>query len=237
MKKLTALLLVLVLAVGSLASCKTSDPSLKSDDAMSYEAYDAAEAGEAVIIEAYIQAAQKWNEEYQNTSLYLADPDGGYFVYRLPCTAEEYETLTRGTKVRITGYKTVWGGWEEVDAGATFEVIDEPHWVWSAIDVTDKIGTDEILNNQNRLTSFKGMTIKSISFKADGDDIYVTAEKNGKSVDFCVETDLTNAESDIYKMFTDEKDALKVGDVVDIEGYLVVYQEAPNPHVTKIVKK
>ncbi|MBR2930111.1 MAG: hypothetical protein IKC32_02665 [Clostridia bacterium] len=240
MKKLTALLLVVILALGMLASCETSDPSKKSEGVLTYAEYVAAELETEVVIEAYIQAVQAYNEQYGNTSLYLADPDGGYFVYRYACTAEEYAKLTRGTKVKVTGTKTEWGGWVEIAEGtAKVEVIDEPHWVWSALDVTDKIGTDELLDNQNRLCAFKGMEIVSISPKGGsfGDDIYVTAKLGENQIDFCVEADLTNAESDLYKMFTAESGALKVGDVVDIEGYLVVYQNAANPHVTKIVKK
>ena len=98
------------------------------------------------------------------------------------------------------------------------------------MDVTEFLGTDEMINYQNQLATFKGLTVKSISYKNEGgDDIYVTLTKDGTEYNFCVEVYLTGTESDVYKAVGE----LKEGDVVDVEGFVYWY-EGMNPHITKI---
>jgi hypothetical protein len=75
------------------------------------------------------------------------------------------------------------------------------------------------------------MTIEKVEFKNNqaGNDIYVTVAKDGKSYDFCVESYLTDAETEVYKAVS----ALKAGDVVDVEGFLYWYQGV-NTHITAV---
>ena len=102
-----------------------------------------------------------------------------------------------------------------------------------AKDVTAYLGTDELINYQNQLALFKGLTIKSIEYKngTPGDDIYVTFTKNGVDYDFCVERYLTGPDTEVYKAFA----TLAAGDVVDVEGFVYWYN-AINTHITNITK-
>ena len=229
MKRIAALILTLVL-VFAMVSC--FDASKKSEGVMTYDEYAAANLDAAVVIEGFVQAKQSWWDN--KATIYLQDPDGGYFVYEMTCTEEDYAKLTVGTKIKVTGYKTEYKGEIEVDSGATFEIINDGTWVAKATDVTDLLGKDELINKQNMLVSFKGMTVKSVSYKGEerGDDIYVTFTKDGADYDFCVERYLTDPDTEVYKAV----EALKEGDVVDVEGFLYWYN-APNTHITKVTVK
>ena len=106
-----------------------------------------------------------------------------------------------------------------------------------AFDVTDLLGKDELINHQNEFVAFKGMTVESAAIYKwdgsgqDGDDLYFNVSINGATYNFCVESYLTGADTDVYKAV----EALKVGDVIDMEGFLYWY-EGMNPHITKISK-
>ena len=198
---------------------------------MTYEEYAAAEVGTAVVIEAYVQATQGWWEEngQGKITVYAQDENGGYFIYNMACSAEDSAKLVAGTKIRVSGYKDEWSGEVEI-VDATFEIV-EGNWVATAEDVTALLGTDDLIKHQNKLVSFKGMTVEKVEYKngTPGDDIYVTVSKDGASYDFCVEAYLTNADTAVYKAVGE----LKAGDVVDVEGFLYWY-EGVNPHITAV---
>ena len=63
----------------------------------------------------------------------------------------------------------------------------------------------------------------------DGDDLYFNVSVNGATYTFCVESYLMGAGSETYEAVK----ALKVGDVIDIEGFLYWYEGA-QPHVTAV---
>ena len=240
MKKLTALLLVIVLAVCMLASCGGNDPAKKSEGVMTYKEYTEAALDSEVVIEGYVQATQSWWSD--KITVYLADLDGAYFLYELACSEADAAKLIPGTKIKVTGTKAAWDGEVEI-INATFEFGDDVKCVMSAADVTKNIGNkDELLKKQNQLVAFKGMTITDISYKGGtpGDDIYVTAEKDGNSISFCVERYLTDPDTDVYKAFTEE--TVKVGSTVDIECFLYWWESdsnpaGANPHITKVTVK
>ena len=60
-------------------------------------------------------------------------------------------------------------------------------------------------------------------------DLYFNASIDGQTYTFTVESDLCDESSDVYKAVQ----ALKVGDVVDMEGFLYWY-EGVNPHITSV---
>ena len=229
MKRIAALVLTLVL-VFAMVSC--FDASKKSEGVMTYDEYAAAALDAAVVIEGFVQAKQSWWDN--KATIYLQDPNGGYFVYEMTCSEEDYAKLTVGTKIKVTGYKTEYKGEIEVDSGATFEIINDGTWVAKATDVTDLLGKDEIINKQNMLVAFKGMTVKAIEYKGGerGDDIYVTLTKDGADYSFCIERYLTDPDTDVYKAV----EALKADDVIDVEGFLYWYNGI-NPHITKVTVK
>lgn len=231
MKRIAALVLTLVL-VFAMVSCNTFDPAKKSEGVMTYDEYAAANLDAAVVIEAFVQAKQSWWDN--KATIYLQDPNGGYFVYEMTCSEEDYAKLTVGTKIKVTGFKTEYKGEIEVDSGATFEIIDDGTWVATPTDVTNLLGKDELIDKQNMLVSFTDMTVKSVSYKGEerGDDIYVTFTKNGADYDFCIERYLTDPDTAVYKAV----EALKAGDVVNVEGFLYWYN-GPNTHITKVTVK
>jgi len=241
MKKVIALLLALVM-VFAMAACgeKTTDANkdtektpeapvdVKSEGVMTYEQYMAAEMESAVVIEAYVQATQSWYTDA--IVVYAQDHDGGYLIYKMACPEADAAKLVPGTKIKVSGFKTQYAGLVELAEGATFEIM-EGSYIAEPVDATAWLGTDELIKHQNELVSFKGMTIDKIEYKngTPGDDIYIDASVNGQTCSFCVEVYLTGEDTDVYKTVG----TLKVGDKVDITGFLYWYEGA-NPHITSI---
>lgn len=257
MKKLLAFILVLVMAL-TLAACNgnkndtTTDPnSDTSSDAgtegdataegvMSYDEYIAADLDTAVVVETYVQAKQSWWED--KATVYTQDENGAYFLYNMACSEEDYAKLTQGTKIRVSGYKSEWSGEVEI-IDATFEIIDG-NFVAEPLDVTDLLGTDDLIKHQNELVSFKGMTIEAskdadgndVAFLynhdgsgEDGSDLYFNVSLNGTTYTFTVESYLCDKTTEVYSAVK----ALNIGDVVDMEGFLYWYNGA-NPHITSV---
>ena len=231
MKKFLCLFAVFCMMF-TLVACPQPDEESKRDY-MTWTEYNAAEIDSEVTIEAYVQGKQAWwfNSE-KNTglaSLYLQDNDGGYFVYELPCTEEEYNKLTVGTKVRVTGVKAEWSGEFEI-IEATLKVI-EGNYVAEPVDVTAKLGTDELINYQNMLVAFNELTVVGVEYQngTRGKDIYVTLSYNGVEYDFCVESYLTGPDTELYQAV----EALEAGQHVNIVGFAYWYNGI-NTHITGI---
>lgn len=215
----------------------------KSEGVMTYAEYAAAAVDTEVVIEAYVQAKQAWWED--QATVYAQDQDGAYFLYNMACSEEDYDKLTVGTKIKVTGYKTEWEGEVEI-IDSTFEIM-EGNYVASAEDVTSLLGTDDLINHQNKFVSFKGMTVEAKKdadgnevaylYKwdgsgQDGDDLYFDVSFNGQTYTFTVESYLCDNTTDVYAAVKN----LKVGDVVDMEGFLYWYQGV-NPHITSVTVK
>ena len=220
MKRIIALVLVCVLLLAGCAGGKSK--------AMTHEQYVAAEMQSEVVVETYVQAHQSWWDN--KVTVYCQSPDGAYFLYELACTEADAEKLVPGTKIRVTGSKGEWAGEVEIMDG-TFEFVKGDSFIAQPLDVTDLLGTDALIDHQNELVSFTGMTVENIEYKngEPGDDIYVTLGHNGGSYSFCVEVYLTGTDSDVYTTVGQ----LNVGDTVNVEGFLYWY-EGMNPHITSI---
>lgn len=240
MKKFFAIVLALsfVFCLAACGKTEAKDTDAKSEGVMTYEEYAAAALDSEVTIEAYIQGKQAYSAEYGNTSLYLQDKQGGYFVYRIACSSDDYAKLTEGQKVKITGYKSEWSGEVEI-ADATFE-LEDGKWTADAFDATALLGTDDLIAHQNQKVVFKGMTVESIGDGAaflyswdgsgsEGSDLYFNVSKDGATYNFTVESDLCGSGTDVYEAVKN----LSVGDTVDLEGFLYWY-EGPNPHITSV---
>ncbi len=239
MKKLTALFLSLVLALSAVA-CGGEKADVKSEGVMTHAEYMAAALESEVVIEAYVQAKQSW---WDNTAtVYLQDKDGAYFVYGMACTEEEYAKIPTGTKIKVTGYKAEWSGEVEI-IDATFEIM-EGNYVAKAADVTSLLGTEELAKHQNEFVAFKGLTVEAANDNGDaflynwdgsgqdGNDLYFNVSYNGQTYSFTVESYLCDNTTDVYAAVKN----LKVGDVIDCEGFLYWYEGA-NPHITNVVVK
>ena len=221
MKKFVAMLLVLsiILAFAGCAGSKV----------MSHDDFIAADLDAEVVIETYVQAHQSWWDN--KITVYCQSPDGAYFLYELACSEEDAAKLVPGTLIRVTGDKGEWAGEVEVMNGSFEFVENGDAFIAEPVDVTELLGTEELIAHQNELVSFTGLTIEAIEYKngEPGDDIYVTVGYNGATYDFCVERYLTGPETEVYTTVG----TLEAGNVVDVEGFLYWY-EGPNTHITGV---
>ncbi len=203
------------------------------DNFTEYGEYRDAELQTEVNVLMFVQATQSWWDG--QISVYGADNYGGYFVYNMTCSKEDAEKLVPGTAILVNGYKTEWAGETEIGEGATFKfVTDAGTLISEPRDVTDLIGTDELIKYQNQLVSFKDMNVEKVSYKNDtlGDDIYVTLSKDGTNVEFCLEYYLNGSDEEFYNLVAN----LAPDATVDVEGYLYWYEGA-NTHLTKVTVK
>ena len=215
---------------------------------MSHEEFVKAELDSPVCIEAYVQANQSWWDG--KIKLYLQDENhGAYFAYDLPCTEEEAAKLAvPGTKVRITGVKAEWSGEAEI-IDATYEIL-EGSFIAEPEDVTALFGTDELINHMNEKIAVKDAKVVAKTIEGqegefaflyawDGSgsqesnsDLYFDVEIGGQTYTFTVESYLCGNDTDVYKAV----EGLKVGDTIDLEGFLYWYNGA-NPHITSVTVK
>lgn len=247
MKKVMSLFLVLALAlacVGCGSKEEGGDADVKSEGVMTYAEYAAAELQTEVVVETYVQAKQAWWED--KATVYTQDKDGAYFIYEMACSEEDYAKLEQGTKIKVTGYKSEWSGEVEI-TDATFE-IEEGNYVAPAEDVTSLLGKDELIDHQNKFVSFKGMTVEAagqdengadVAFLynwdgsgEDGNDLYFNVSLDGETYTFTVESYLCDNTTEVYNTVKN----LKIGDTVDMEGFLYWY-EGVNPHITSVTVK
>lgn len=242
MKRVVAFMLAAMLTM-SLVGCGSksanSGDDAKSEGVMTYAEYMAADVDTQVVIEAYVQAKQSWWED--QATVYAQDKDGAYFLYNMACSQEDYDKLVQGTKIKVTGYKSEWSGEIEI-IDATFE-IEDGSYIAKALDVTDLLGTDDLIKHQNEFVAFNGMTVEDSGDGAaylykwdgsgsDGDDLYFKVSLNGQTYSFTVESYLCDNTTDVYAAVKN----LKVGDVIDMEGFLYWY-EGVNPHITSVTVK
>ncbi len=241
MKKIFALVLALALAVCVL-------PVMAEEAAvMTHDEYIAAEMNSEVCVETYVTNHQGWweNNGVGVMSIYAQSEDGAYFIYEMPMSKEQADALVPGTKIRVTGVKSEYHGEVEI-AEATFEVLEADPFVAEAEDLTAKLGSDELINDMNKLASFKGLTVvaktdaegneAAFLYKWDGtgaagnnDDLYFDASIDGQTYTFTVESYLCGQDTDVYKAV----EGLQVGDVIDIEGFMYWY-DGPNVQVTAV---
>jgi len=221
---------------------KAADSAI-TGDVMSYADFMAAAVDDEVIVETYVQGKQSWWED--KGTFYTQNEEGAYFLYEMPCSQEEYDKLTVGTKIKVKGYKAEWEGETEI-VDATFE-IEDGNFVAEAEDVTALLGKDEIAEKQNKFVAFKDMKVEPSTdgdgnevaylYKWDGsgqqgDDLYFNVSSNGQTYSFTVESYLCDKDSEVYKAV----EGLEIGQTVDMEGFLYWYQGI-NPHITKVTVK
>ena len=249
MKKRLALLLATAMVLG-MTACTGTEPTTtpetkteapaKSEGVMTHDEYVAAALESKVVVETYVQAKQSWWDG--KGTFYTQDQDGAYFLYEMPCSEEDYNKLVPGTKIKVTGYKAEWSGEVEI-IDTTFE-IEDGKYIAEAYDVTSLLGSDDLIKHQNEFVSFKGMKVEAADdngaaylYKwdgsgSDGDDLYFKVSTGGTTYTFTVESYLCDKTTDVYSAVKN----LKVGDTVDMEGFLYWY-EGVNPHITSVTVK
>ena len=217
--------------------------AVASGEVMNYDQYMAADLDTEVTIQAYVQAKQSWWED--KATVYLQDQDGGYFAYDMACSEEDYEKLTEGTCIRVTGFKSEWSGEVEIMDG-TFEFVEDAEpFVSMPLDVTELLGPDELIYAQNQRVAFKGLTVAPSTVEGsdeeyaflynwdgsgeEGDDLYFNVSYNDEVYTFTVESYLCDSTTDVYAAVKN----LQVGQTIDAEGFLYWY-EGVNPHITSV---
>ncbi len=259
MKKLLIMLLAIVMLL-SVVACggagnggeTSGDETTAGDEstgggetatALTYAEYIAAEEGAEVTIEAYVQATQGWwsDNGQGKITVYLQDKDGAYFAYELACEEADAAGFTKGRKIRVTGEKGVWNGEIEIMNGTFTFVENADTYVATATDVTSLLGTEQLIDHQNKFVSFKGLTVVAKNAEgaayfykwdnsgSEGDDLYFDVTDGTNTYSFTVESYLTGKDSDVYKAVKE----LNVGDKIDMEGFLYWY-EGVNPHITSV---
>lgn len=229
-------------AAASESEAATADTA-SAGTVLTHEEYMAADVDTQVTIQTYVQAKQSWWED--QATVYAQSEDGAYFLYNMACSEEDYAKLTPGTCIQVTGYKSEWSGEVEITDG-TFTIVDDAEpFVAEPLDVTDLLGTDELIDHQNELVSFKGLTVEPSTVEGsdeeyaflynwdgsgtDGDDLYFNASYNGQTYTFTIESYLCDNTTDVYAAVKN----LQVGQTIDMEGFLYWY-EGVNPHITSV---
>lgn len=116
-----------------------------------------------------------------------------------------------------------------------------------AEDVTALLGSDDLVKKQNIFASFKGLKVEAskdadgndVAFLykwdgsgSEGDDLYFNVSDGNKTYTFTIRAYLCGKDTDVYKAVKE----LKIGDTVDMEGFLYWY-EGVNPHITSVTVK
>ena len=242
MKKILALVLAVALVVcASLALAEEEAAEVK---VMTHQEFAEAELDAPVCVETYVQANQAWWDG--KIKLYCQSEDGAYFIFDLPCTEEEAAKLVPGTKIRVEGFKSEWSGEIEITDGK-YEILEAEPFTAETADLTGLLGSDELIDHMNEKVAFKGLKVApskvegsdeeyAFLYAWDGSgshdansDLYFNVEYNGKVFNFTVESYLCGNDTDVYKAV----EGLKVGDVIDCEGFLYWYNGA-NPHITGV---
>ena len=212
---------------------------------MTHDEFVAAELDTQVVVETYVQNKQGWWEKdgVGVATFYTQAEDGAYFIYEMPCSQEEYDQLTVGTKIRVTGYKAEWAGEVEI-MDATYEIL-EGNFVAPAFDITALLNEENLIDYQNEFVSFTNMKVEpsvdaegnEVAFLYNydgsgqpGNDLYFKVSYEGAVYTFTVESNLTGDGTDVYEAV----EALQIGSLVNMEGFLYWY-EGVNPHITSLV--
>ena len=225
---------------------KAPDPTTTvATKVLSYDEYLAAEVGSEVTIEAYITGRTTW---YNNAaSFYLSDNDGGYYVYNLPCTEEEYASLLVTKKLQVTGAKAEWKGEIEINCQTATEnagwlLYDGEVGNYSSVNVSS-IAKEVLDDYKNQSVKALGLTVTKAPYtnfddftlepKAGVDVYFEVKDDAGNTATYVVEAYLENSQYDssVYNAVC----ALKVGDRIDLEGF-VYYWENPQLQVTGLTK-
>lgn len=206
---------------------------------MTHEAFLAAGQETPVAVETYVQAVQEWWND--TITVYAQSEDGGFFLRNMACSREDAALLVPGARIQVTGVKTQWAGSDQIEYGV-FTLL-EGSYIAPALDVTALLGRDALTAHQNEKVSFTGLTVEPAgkageaflygwdgSGKPGGDsDLYFRAAIGDISCLFVVPYYLCGPDSDTYRAVI----SLKVGDTVNLEGFLYWY-DGPQPHITSV---
>ena len=264
MKKIIALLLAIAM-IAAFVGCAKEDKPAETTAAATTEAAETTEAATApqeaegevmthaeyiaapedspVCIETYVQAHQDWWDN--KVSVYAQSEDGAYFLYSMECSEEQAAKLVPGTKIRVMGFKGSHHGEIEVAEGGTFEIL-EGSYIAPAQDITGGLAASNLIDWQNAKIKITGLTVEKANDAGDAflynwdgsgaagsnNDLYFNVSDGTNTYTFTVESYLCGEGTDVYTTVTN----LKVGDTIDVEGFLYWY-DGMQPHVTSVTVK
>ena len=214
------------------------------DRLIDYSGFMSAEFGTEVVVKTFIQAKTKWYEEGY-TSIYAMNENCGYYIYKVQCTKEQYDNLDIGECIIVKGNKQQWSGLIEITEATIYEIDSSYRFVAKAGTLMPYEFEGYSRDYINQLIALHELKVLSFSEDEDvafrykyngtgerGDDIYFKVQVGNSEYIFVVAAELCDENSEVYKM----AESLKVGDIIDIEGFVYWYH-GPQPHVTKIIKK
>ena len=128
---------------------------------------------------------------------------------------------------------------------ATFEIL-EGSYVAPALDITGTLAAKNLIDSQNQKIAVRDLEVvaaddKGASFlynwdgsgqAGDNCDLYFKVSDGTGTYTFTVESYLCGEGTDVYNTVT----GLKVGDKIDVEGFLYWYN-GMQPHVTSVTVK
>ena len=207
-----------------------------------HDEYLAAEVGDEVFVKTYVQNKQGWWEKdgVGVATFYTEDQQGGYYIYEMPISKADYDLLVPGTCIEVRGYIGEYAGMHEIVDAEYVILADETPYVAEALDLTGSLKNSDLANYQSQFMTLKGAKVldkgngKAFYYGWDGSgsqggDIYFDVEIDGAKYTLVIESYLTGADSDVYKA----AEALKIGDVIDVTGYVYWY-DGVQPHIITI---
>ena len=206
------------------------------NDVLSYEEYIETNDGEYVTIDGYISGRCTWWDDV--ASFYLQDDEGGYYIYNLPCTQEQYNNdLKVGQKISVTGQKSSWEGeveilgkpdgedqatWKKLKGTKTYEPIE----LNSIEDMTNH--KNQLVKLQVQITSNETTTANGAAPAAGVDLMYNVSNPSntgGANYTFYLES-----YNELSQYSTDEESVYQTVlnfdkyDIYEVVGYAYTYK-------------
>ena len=222
-------------------AAESPQPAENMSGVMSFQAFLAAEDDSPVTVEGYVQAKEARRDGC--CGLYMQNEEGAYYLSRLRCSQQEYDTLKTGRKIRVNGYKSHWNDAIEI-SDASFTLL-EGNLIAEAEDVTALIGSDALRRHQNEKVAFSGMTVEvmpdghSVWYRGwdntapaeEDSELWFRASSAGTVCDFTIKPSLCENRDEVLETLQQ----LQAGDRVDLTGFLRFYNGAL-PRITAITQ-
>ncbi len=168
--------------VSGISVTKVSKADLeKSAGAMTYDEFLMAADGEPAVIEAYIQGVSVYSEEKGSFSAYLSDADGAYYIKGITSEKSEYDKLSAGTKVRVSGHRYTENGMPLMSDNSSME-MQQGYYMAPAENISSHLDDHEALSSMAGKKAFvKGITFAA--FDKESGTVH-TVGPNGKVYSF-----------------------------------------------------
>lgn len=208
-------------AAKDLSMVKTQAEIDAMENKMDYEAWAAAQSGDASLIQGYVTHAHDFSASYGNASVWLQDDNGGYYGYRVAVKSQSDfdEYFKTGNKIAIVGKLSPYNGWQEMAAGCTYYYISDGGTktydfkdvtsTWSSVAST----AAEALAVQNQKIKVTGKVTSVPAYSASA--MTVGLSVGGQDYNVYFKSNYTALPKDLAT-------TLKVGYTVEVEGIAAI---------------